>query len=181
MEKKPTDVLEEEHRSIQKVVGALAVQAEAMEGGREPDLDLLEQIVDFLRVFADRCHHGKEEDILFPLLESKGVPPHGCPLGALKHDHVAGRALVSQLAQAVADRKAGAPVPNETFVKCLRGLTELYPNHIWKEDYLLFPMVSKVLGAEDQAALLRRFAEADREIGSDAHHRYEDFAEKVMA
>jgi len=80
-------MLEEEHHSIQKVVGAMAVIAERLEMGQEVKAETLQNIVEFMRTFADKCHHGKEETHLFPVLEKKGVPVRGCPMGALIAEH----------------------------------------------------------------------------------------------
>jgi len=77
----PVEVLEAEHRVIQKMVAGMSLLAERLEGGEPLDVSLLESIVAFLRTFADRCHHGKEETFLFPALIRRGVPSHGCPIG----------------------------------------------------------------------------------------------------
>ena len=69
MEKMPTEILEEEHHYIQKVVGAMAALAERLETGQDVDTAMLQSIVEFMRTFADNCHHGKEETHLFTLLE----------------------------------------------------------------------------------------------------------------
>ncbi|MGD2207541.1 MAG: hemerythrin domain-containing protein, partial [Anaerolineae bacterium] len=99
MQKHPTDLLENEHRAIQEVVAVMATLAEDMETGRPVDAEMLQDIVDFMRIFADKCHHGKEETHLFPALEAKGVPMRGCPVGALKAEHQQGRALVADFAR----------------------------------------------------------------------------------
>lgn len=65
-ERTPTEMLEAEHRVIQKVVGAMAVVAEALEDDGEVEPDTLRDITAFMRTFADQCHHGKEETHLFP-------------------------------------------------------------------------------------------------------------------
>lgn len=179
MNNTPTAVLEREHDYIQRVVAALVRQSVAIEAGGEPDLPFLERAVDFLRTYSDRCHHGKEEEILFPLLEQRGVPGSGCPLGALRHDHVAGRVLVTDLANTVEDRKNGHAVAAETLVAALRGITDLYPGHIWKEDYLLFPMTGKVLTEDDLAEIARTFEEFDRTMGWAVIRRCEGFAEDL--
>jgi hemerythrin-like domain-containing protein len=56
---------------------------------------------------------------------------------------------------------------------------ELYPNHIWKEEYLLFPMSNKVLGAADQQQLLEQFEAVDAAVGRDVHQRFERIAEEI--
>ena len=72
----------------------MAVLAEALENGQAVEAQILQQIVEFMQNFADKCHHGKEETHLFPMLEGKGVAMRGCPLGVLLHEHEKGRALV---------------------------------------------------------------------------------------
>lgn len=110
MDKVPTEILEEEHHYIQKVVGAMAVLAERLETGQDVDTATLRSIVEFMRTFADKCHHGKEETHLFTLLERKGVPVRGCPVGILTVEYQRCRALVSALASAVETyAKSGEP------------------------------------------------------------------------
>ena len=178
-EKRPTEVLEAEHHVIQKVVGAMAVLAQALDMGQEVKAKTLEDIVEFMRIFADKCHHGKEEVHLFPALEKKGVPARGCPVGALLHEHQQGRALVMGLAEAAGAYPKGETSAKEALQKSLRGLVELYPSHIWKEDYLLFPMTNKVLSAEDQRDLREKFERVEEAIGRDVHHRLEQIADEI--
>lgn len=177
--KSPTDILEAEHRVIQKIVGAMAVLAEGLGAGQAPPVETLRNIVAFMRTFADQCHHGKEEVHLFPFLEKRGVPARGCPVGALIHEHERGRALVAQLAQAIEASASGTASARDSVAETLRGLIELYPNHIWKEDYLLFPMSNKVLGAADQQQLIEKFAEVEATVGREVHQHFERIAEEI--
>jgi hemerythrin-like domain-containing protein len=87
--------------------------------------------------------------------------------------------LVSELAAAVEAFGRGDASARDALIKSLRGITELYPNHIWKEDYLLFPMANKVLGPAEQKDLLEKFAQVETEIGRDAHHRFEQMAREL--
>ncbi len=179
VEEKPTDILEDEHHVIQKVVGTFAIFAEELEAGREVKLETLRGILEFMRTFADRCHHGKEETHLFPLLERRGVPVRGCPMGALIGEHQRGRMLVTGLAAATETyAKEGATAAGPV-LDSLRGLMDLYPSHIWKEDYLLFPLTNKILTAEEQNELRERFEAVEKTIGADVHHRFEKLAEKL--
>jgi hemerythrin-like domain-containing protein len=180
-EKTPTDILEEEHRFIEKVVGAMPALIEVLEAGQAIEADLLRDVVEFMRTFADRCHHGKEETHLFPVLVGKGVPDTGCPIGGLTHEHQQGRAVVKDLAAAVEAYGAGDASAKASLIKSLQGVVGLYPNHIWKEDYLLFPMTNKVLGPDDQQELLGKFAQVEAEIGQDTHHRFEQMARDLAA
>jgi hemerythrin-like domain-containing protein len=124
----PVEMLEAEHRVIQKVVAAMAVLAERLDGGEDLDVRLLENVVEFLRVFADRCHHGKEETFLFPALIRRGVPSHGCPIGGLTMEHQKGRVMVGEFADAIRGYAAGEPPARDNLVKSLRALVALYPS-----------------------------------------------------
>ncbi len=79
MVKKPTEALEEEHHVIQKVVGAMAVLSARLERGEDVKGDTIKNVVEFMRTFGDKCHHGKEEVHLFPLLgrADDGLPHSG--------------------------------------------------------------------------------------------------------
>jgi len=175
----PIEVLEAEHRVIQKMVAGMSVLADQLEGGEPADVSLLESIVAFLRTFADRCHHGKEETFLFPALIRRGVPSHGCPIGGLTMEHQKGRVMVAELADAVRGCAAGEPPAREALVKSLRALVAFYPNHIWKEDYLLFPLAGKVLTPEDQQELMDKFATVEQELGLDVHEGFEKLAAEL--
>ncbi len=180
MEKTATQTLEEEHHIIQTVVGVMAALAENMDKGMAPEADTLRNLVEFMQVFSDKCHHGKEEKILFPLLETKGVPVNGCPLGILIHEHQSGRKLVAELAEAVEAYVKGSSKENEPMCASMRGLVNLYPNHIWKEDYLLFPMTDKILNEEEQQELMEKFELVEKEIGPDVHERFERLAAALV-
>jgi hemerythrin-like domain-containing protein len=174
-----TQVMEAEHRNIETVVKALGDVAVTVEKGQRAEVALLEAVVEFFRVYADKLHHGKEETLFFPLLVERGVPPQGCPIGGLNHEHEKGRALVGSLEEWVAsyeERKPGAQVG---LVQTLRGISDLYQNHIWKEDAMVFPMADKVLTAADQKELSEKFAEVDQAVGLDVIGRMEQFAKSL--
>ena len=180
--KKPTELLEEEHRIIMKVVDAMAGMAGALEDGKQVAVHTLQAAVTFMRTYADKCHHGKEEDFLFPLLEARGVPATGCPLGALLHEHQTGRLLVVNLEEAT--QAYAIEDSHETRIKLamvLRQLMKLYPEHIRKEDYLAFPMTNKVLSTEDQQSLRQRFAGVDAAIGQDVLNKQKAWAESLSS
>lgn len=179
MTNSPTEMLEAEHRFIAKVVSAAGLLADKLEAGQSIELQVFQNVVEFMRVYADKCHHGKEEDLLFPLLEQRGVPMRGCPVEVLLREHGMGRALVKGLAEAVEGWQTGDPFARENLIKNLRGITELYPNHIWKEDYLLFPMSNKVLSAEDQQALALEFDRVEEAVGREQHQRLEQLSEQL--
>lgn len=179
--KSPTEMLEAEHHIIQKIVGAMAVMAEALESGHEVNAETLAGVVEFMRIFADKCHHGKEEIHLFPLLEQRGVPARGCPLAVLTHEHDRGRTLVGQMSEAIDAYRRDGAAGRAPLTKSLRALVDLYPGHIWKEEYLLFPMTNKILNVEEQAALRQQFEAVEEGIGRDMHARLERLAQQIEA
>ena len=176
---KPTQVMEAEHRFIEMVVKALGRLAVAVENGRPIDISLLTAAVEFLRLYADKLHHGKEETLLFPLLVKRGVPAHGCPIDGLNHEHEKGRALVRALAEQALAYDHGQPDAAESLGETLRGLLDLYQGHIWKEDAMVFPMADKLLSADDQHELSAKFAVVDHAIGLGTVARLESFAKSL--
>jgi hemerythrin-like domain-containing protein len=171
--------MEAEHRLIESVVKALGGVAAAIENGRHADVTLLETAVEFFRVYADKLHHGKEETLFFPVLVKRGVPPQGCPIGGLNHEHERGRALVRALAEQAPAYAEGRPGAKEGLLETLRGILDLYQNHIWKEDAMVFPMADKALTEADQKELSEKFAEVDRSIGLEVVARMERFAKSL--
>jgi len=157
----------------------MAPLAETLEKGGEVKVETLRAIVDFMRTFADKCHHGKEEKHLFSLLEKKGVPINGCPLGILLLEHQKGRTLVAKVSELTDSYARNAPSAGADLAKCLHELMHLYPGHIWKEDYLLFPMTGKIVPRDEQLVLNQKFDEVERSIGESTHDRFLEAALKV--
>lgn len=176
-----TQVMEAEHRNIESVVKALGDIAVAIEKGERADAAFLETAVQFFRVYADKLHHGKEEALFFPMLVKRGVPPQGCPIGGLNHEHEKGRALVGLLEEEVAVYKQRRPGTQNSLIQTLQGIADLYQNHIWKEDVMVFPMADKVLTEADQKELIGKFAEVDRSIGLEVVAQMERFAKSLAS
>jgi hemerythrin-like domain-containing protein len=176
---KPTQIMDAEHWLIESVVKALGGVADDMERGQQADVAMLVTSVKFLRVYADKLHHGKEEMLFFPMLVKRGVPPQGCPIGGLNHEHEKGRALVRALAEQAPAYAQGRPGSKEGLLATLRGILDLYQNHIWKEDAMVFPMADNVLTAAGQNELTEKFAEVDQAMGLDVVARLVTFARSL--
>jgi hemerythrin-like domain-containing protein len=104
---------------------------------------------------------------------------HDVTLFGLNHEHEKGRALVQALAEQAPAYAQGKPGAKESLLETLRGIQDLYQNHIWKEDAMVFPMADKVLTTADQTELCEKFAELDRAIGSETIARLEQFARSL--
>ena len=165
------ETLEEEHKLILQMLKALSALHARIEKG-EIDPDTLISVVDFFRTYADKFHHAKEEAQLFPMLEKRGVKPKGCPIGVLHTEHEQGRVLITALSDAIMKSRNGDVTANTAIGSYIKNVIDFYTDHIWKEDYLLFPMSKKVLTQSDQDELQQGFAKVDREMVDQLENKY---------
>jgi hemerythrin-like domain-containing protein len=164
---KATEILMNEHRVIEQVLSCLEKLADRCEAGEKLDGTSALEALEFFRNFADRCHHGKEEGHLFPLLESRGLAHHGGPTGVMLHEHEEGRRLVAAMARAVERDTPG------DFVRHARAYAGMLREHIRKEDHCLFPMAAGILNGSDAEALAERFEHVESaDMGEGTHERY---------
>jgi hemerythrin-like domain-containing protein len=157
----PLQVLAEEHVLILRALDVLEIRLRAVAAGAPADRAVFEQMVELLRAFADRCHHGKEEDLLFPVMvEQLEYAPRSGPLAVLSRDHEAGRALLAGIADAVA-RIETDPAAAGALVEKGRAYLDLLRAHIQREDEKVFPTVEDLLEPADAARLAAAFAGFD--------------------
>jgi hemerythrin-like domain-containing protein len=162
-----TDILMDEHRVIEQVLFCLEKLADHCEAGEKLDSTSVLEALDFFRHFADGCHHGKEEDHLFPLLEARGLERQGGPTSVMRQEHEEGRRLLTAMARAVE-----GDTPRE-FVRHARAYVGLLREHIRKEDHCLFPMASELLSGTDSESLAERFEHVEHaEMGEGTHEHY---------
>ncbi len=174
---KATDVLKYDHRIIEKVLAALQGFTESPGKAR---LENWGKAVDFIRNFADRCHHLKEEKIFFPALEKKGIARDGGPIGMMLKEHEEGRSYVRAITEALTVEGEGEELPKAALVENVRAYLNLLNEHIRKEDEILFNMADEVLSSEEQKRLLREFEEHEaKEIGTGIHEKYLKMAEEL--
>jgi len=174
---RPTEMLMQEHRVIEQVLDCLEIMAERCEAAKELDLEPANQAVDFFRNFADGCHHGKEEDYLFPMLEQKGFSREEGPTGVMLHEHEEGRRHVRGMAEATSAVAAGNSSATADFVSHAQAFVQLLREHIHKEDHCLFQMADQTLSEQEQSQLLESFAHAEHDkMGPGTHEKYLDIA-----
>ncbi len=174
---KPTEVLMQEHRVIELVLSCLDRMADNCDAGLPLDIEAATQAIDFFRVFADKCHHGKEEDLLFPLMEAKGFPRDGGPTGVMLHEHELGRRQVRSMEDAVKETSLGDLAGKILFVEQARAFSALLRQHIQKEDHCLFTMADQALSPADQDELAAAFDKVESEsIGRGVHEQYLNIA-----
>lgn len=176
----PTDILKSEHRVIEQMLGCLEkIVDEACRKGRL-ELEPARESLDFLRTFADGCHHGKEEAHLFPAMEAKGFPRDGGPTGVMCYEHEEGRSHIRQMGAALVDAAAGDREALDSFIQNARGYIDLLREHIQKEDHCLFAMADRAFTEEDQRALLARFEQVEsKDIGAGVHEHFLEVANRL--
>lgn len=157
----PGAYLHREHRTIERVLRVLDLLVRRAADGRGFETDAFARCITFLHAFADVCHHAKEEDVLFPALEARGIPRDSGPIGVMLHEHRLGRVLVSQMSAALDDVRRGAHDAAPRFCGVAREYIELLRQHIFKEDHVLFRMADNVLSNADGAALCGRLCSVD--------------------
>ncbi|MGC8874196.1 MAG: hemerythrin domain-containing protein [Chloroflexia bacterium] len=179
---RPTEELMTEHRAIERMLRILGRIAGHLEAGRATDPADLEAIVQFIRVFADRCHHGKEEDLLFRAMEAAGVPRQGGPIGVMLAEHTLGREYVQGMADAIGPYAAGDTGAGARFAENARGYIALLSQHIAKEDQILYPLADRVLSEDTQAELSRGFARVEAErVGPGRHEAFHALLDRLEA
>ena len=175
------ETLEQEHRVIEKVLDALEAYTARLGSGEIDDHGDLGRFVTFFREFADRCHHGKEEDILFGALEAAGFPVDAGPIAVMLAEHGEGRRLVGILA-GIADREQRlSPAERKLASVTAIAYARLLREHIRKEDHGLFPMAESQIPAGARTALEMAFASFEEaEMGRGTHEGLHALADELV-
>jgi hemerythrin-like domain-containing protein len=140
-----TSRLREEHQLILQVADAMQSLLAQADGPDGPDFDTIGDCVTFIRLFADACHHGKEEDLLFPELEAAGLPRHQGPIAVMLHEHEQGRAFARRMASSLPPAREGDGQALSNLNVAARGYIDLIRGHILKEDRILFEMADQAV------------------------------------
>jgi hemerythrin-like domain-containing protein len=148
---KATQDLRNEHDAILHVFTILDIMLSSNTKSDADNLQFGNELVHFLKIFADKCHHGKEEDILFKELERKGVPNEGGPIGAMLQEHQQGREFIALMNTSL-ESKDLANFKNHAI-----NYRDLLRNHIAKENNVLFMMADKLLDDKKQDELFEKF------------------------
>jgi len=136
-------------------------------------LGLFKKSVDFIKNFADKCHHGKEEEILFPFLEKRGIPKEGGPIGVMLTEHDIGRSFVRKIVDGINKNN------KKTIVENSFGYIQLLRDHIEKENNILFTMADSVLTKNDSKEILKKFDEVEKRMGKGVHEKYKKLIDEL--
>jgi hemerythrin-like domain-containing protein len=174
---KPIGPLMWKHQMIERMVPVLEEEISRMKKTGKADPRFIVSAVDFFRTYADRTHHGKEEDILFKLLESKMLGEvHAATMEELREEHEYARATVGRLLEGRNMWMRGDEGALDHIGAALKVLAELYPGHIEKEGRRFFYPVMTYLSDEAQDQMLESFHRFDRAM---IHERYKGLVEEL--
>jgi hemerythrin-like domain-containing protein len=176
----PTEDLIKEHNAIKVMLGIMSKIAGNIDAGKGFDINDIKDIADFLKTFADKCHHGKEETVLFPALVLEGIQSENGPIGVMLHEHTIGRDLIKDLSMVVEKCKVDKSCSGEFISATLTKYVDLLQNHIQKEEHVLFPMANKVLNEQKQKVIFEQFEKIEEEVvGHGVHEHYHDLLKKL--
>ena len=175
-----TDILRQEHDVILEVIGSLETVIQSIGGGKAIPVETLNGFTEFFAVFADRSHHGKEEDLLFPMMEAKGVPRARGPLGCMLTEHDEGRGHIRSMKENAVGCAQGEAQARQYWIEAAQGYATLLRNHIWKENEILFRMAERILSPQEQAELAVRFGQVQKEkLDQETEERLAEFARTI--
>ncbi|PIQ88724.1 MAG: cation-binding protein [Candidatus Omnitrophica bacterium CG11_big_fil_rev_8_21_14_0_20_42_13] len=159
------------------MIALLNKQARNLESGSEPDICFIEEAVDFIKTYADKCHHGKEEDILFRELAKKELSrEHFRTRSELITEHKYARETLAALVDAKNVYGGGDKKAKKKIITYLKALVEFYPRHIEKEDKRFFLPVMDYFSRDEKDDMLNEFREFDRAL---IHEKYAAQVERM--
>lgn len=171
----PTGPLVWEHRLIERMIALMREQLTVIDDTGTVDPHFIDATTDFIRTYADRCHHGKEEDILFRELAKKDLDPAlKADMEGLIADHVFGRQTTGQLVAANEAYRAGDESALPAIRSAIQTLVDFYPGHIAKEDKHFFRPCLAYFTEDEKRAMLEESAEFDAQL---IHEKYRSIVE----
>ena len=175
-----TDILSEEHQVILRVITTLENAANRLNQGEAIRPGFFIDAADFIKGFADGCHHKKEEGVLFIAMQANGVPVQGGPIGVMLYEHEQGRTYTRGMRAAAEKLAAGDKAASKEIVENALNYAALLRQHIYKEDNILFPMANRTIPESKQVQVAEDFERVEHEeTGEGVHEKYLALAEKL--
>ena len=169
-----------EHRLIERMIRVINEEIKKIDRESSVKSRFIETVVDFIRTYADRCHHGKEEDILFRELEKKPISSeHLKIMQELIEEHVWGRKTTAELVSAHDRYREGDETRLGEIKTLLRNLVDFYPRHIEKEDKHFFLPVMEYFSKEERDSMLQEGFEFDQKLIHEKYRSVVEIAEKI--
>lgn len=166
-----------EHRLIERMIGLMREELGRIRDTTRVNSRFIDTAVDFLRTYADRTHHGKEEDILFRELSKKSLTAkHQKIMDELVDEHIIARKTVGRLIEANTKYMQGDNTAVDEILRLLEKLVNFYPEHIRKEDKDFFIPCMDYFSQQEQQDMLNEFWEFDRKM---IHEKYKKVIENL--
>jgi hemerythrin-like domain-containing protein len=172
-----TKVLVEEHRLILRMIALIEKNAPRTAEGRYLNWQFYLDGIDFIRQYADRFHHAKEEDILFKALVDNGMPKEHSPVAAMLMEHDQGRSFVRAMESAVHEAQAGHTDTYQAIAENALGYAALLRDHISKEDTVLYPLSERVLPESVRPGILAGYQTAEAQVPPKFREHYQHTVE----
>ena len=161
----PIGVLMVEHRLIDRMVNLLQTELERIGQGKKADLVFIDGTIDFAKTYADACHHGKEERILFEKLAMKRLlPEHKRLMDELVLEHIQSRKIITNLEMARESYVKGESDAVGSILTICRTLAEFYPGHMGKEEKNFFTASMEYFSKREQEEMVKKFWEFDKDL-----------------
>lgn len=154
---KATEQLKEEHENIRLMLNILNKISDKLQYKRELNQEHFSKIVEFLEVFVEKCHHGKEENFLLPAMLEIGVPQDKGPIASILMEHKGLRRYLEDINSAFVRLKNGDYKTSEQIADNLKKYIALLSQHIDKETNIFFSLVDKLLPGSKQRDLAEDF------------------------
>jgi hemerythrin-like domain-containing protein len=177
----PIKDLTAEHEAVRLTLRVLEViKTDIDRSGRIAGGDDIDTLLEFFRVFVDKCHHGKEEKLLFPALEEVGVGKEGGPIGVMLDEHRQGRELVGVMTAAMTQYRQGKAAAAARFSEAAKAYIDLLNRHIEKENNVLFSIAGRHLSKDTLSELKKGFDRLEtEEIGTGRHAEFHRMLENL--
>ena len=171
----PIETLRHEHQAVRTALALLSLlRLRLTEPGRLDIAADADALLEFFKVFVDKCHHGKEERLLFPLLEKLGMGKEVGPIGVMLHEHEQGRAAIRGMTSALERYKEGDPKAAADFSVHAYAYADMLDRHIDKENNVLFVLAERHLSVNQLEGLERDFVQLENdEIGRGRHEAFQ--------
>ena len=174
-----TASLRHDHKLIEKVLGALDATIKLLKDGKKIPEQILLPTLDFTQNFTDVCHHGKEEEALFPALEKAGMPTNMGPIRMMLIDHERTKEIAEHIGKS--SKKYLESGSSDYLIESLELYVQHVTEHLWKENNRLFMMADSRLNyaTKDIDKSLNDVEEKKlKELGKTRSH-YESLADEL--
>ena len=166
-----------EHRLIERMIVLIEGALRHIESVGKIDPVFVDIAVDFIRMYADRTHHGKEEEIFFRDLDKRDLSANDRQvMSELIEEHVFGRNTTKALVDANTRYRNGDVSALADIAEKLKTIVAFYPKHIEKEDKVFFPASRAYFTDAEDQAMLAEFWEFDRKM---IHEKYKGVVETL--